>query len=79
MYVNTVALLGAGLGNDAAIEIAAHRPDVIFALDKDATETALGLLRRHRLLFNSSRVVALPKDLKNMQEQELSQFLLEVL
>lgn len=74
-YLNAVALLGAGLGASAAIEIAANRPDVIFALDRDATAQAIELVRRHRLLFNSSTVLTLPRDLKDFPEPELAEFL----
>lgn len=75
-YLNSIALLGTGLGNDAAIEIAANRSDVIFALDKDATAQALRLQSRHRLLFNNSSVLFLGTDLKDMNEDDLAALLI---
>lgn len=77
-YCPSVALSGTGCGPDYASEIAAHAPEVVWALDADATSHAVALQRRHALLFNQSRVATLPCDLKDMEEDELCNFITDL-
>ena len=76
-YCNAVALAGTGCSAEYANEISAHAQDVIWALDADATSLALRLHNKHSMLFDSSRVQVLEKDIKNMDEDELQQFMQE--
>lgn len=70
-YTNACALLGTGCNQQCAEEIAAFHCDVWWALDADATRAAISQARRYRLLFESSRVMTLDKDFKNMTEEEV--------
>lgn len=71
-YVNSVALLGTGIGTDRALEIAefATRP-VSIALDQDATALSFVYEQRFGHMWDNPQVLPLPKDLKNMTEDEL--------
>ena len=75
-YVNSVALLGTGVGSDRASEIARHstRPLVV-ALDQDATDIAFRIARKWSLLWEDVVVLPLTKDIKNMNEEELKELL----
>jgi hypothetical protein len=73
--VDSVALLGTGCNTEYATEIAAHYKHVVWALDDDATAQALRLMRKHGLLFESSRVLVLQEDLKDMKEEELCELI----
>ena len=75
-YLNSVALLGTGIGTDRAVEIAdtATRP-VVLALDQDATSLAFKWARKYSLLWEDVEVLPLTKDIKNMTEQELQELL----
>lgn len=70
-YTGAVSLCGTGCGPEYANELASHTRNVIWALDADATATAIRWHRRYSMMFDSSRVLPLPKDLKNMTEPEL--------
>jgi DNA primase len=70
-YINSIALLGTTLSDDAAFEIAQTFRHVIVALDADAAAQGIALQRRLRLLFSQTDVLLLPCDLKDMQEEEL--------
>jgi hypothetical protein len=74
-YVNAIALCGTGCGPDYAQEIQAHAPNVVWALDADATNLALRLHREYSLLFLTSRVQPLAMDLKDMAEVDLAKLL----
>ena len=74
-YVNAVALCGTGCGPDYAHEIAAHTPNVVWALDADATAMAVKLHRKYALMFLTSRVQPLGCDIKDMQEADVAQLL----
>lgn len=74
-YLNSVALLGTGCGPDYAAELAAHVRNVVWALDADATQTALKWHRKYNLMFDSSRVLVLDKDLKDKKENEIESLL----
>ncbi|MDJ0764819.1 MAG: hypothetical protein QNJ97_17695 [Myxococcota bacterium] len=77
-YVDAVAINGTGCGPDYINEIAAHKRNVIWALDNDATGQAIELDRRWGLLFDSSRVLMLDEDFKNMSEPALRTKLEEI-
>ena len=71
-YVSSVALLGTHLGIDRIEEIVQQNfTRVRIALDQDATEKAFRHLRKWGAFFNEVDVLPLPKDLKDMTEDEL--------
>lgn len=77
-YVNSVALLGTGVGSDRALEIAQHSTtSLVVALDQDATDTAFRIARKWSLLWGDVSVLPLTKDIKNMNEEELKDLLNE--
>lgn len=75
-YMNAASLLGTGIGQDKAIEIATYstRP-VILALDNDATDLSFKWARKYGLLWDDVIVLPLKKDLKDMTEQQLKELL----
>lgn len=75
MYLNAVSLNGTGCSADYANEIAGHFRRVVWALDNDATQQAVKLMRRHSLLFDESRLLPLERDLKDMGEDALERLL----
>lgn len=75
MYVHTVSLVGTGCGPDYINEIVAHSRNVVWALDADATALAVKWNRKYTLLFDSSRVLPLERDLKDMDEKSLRRLL----
>jgi hypothetical protein len=76
-YIDSVALCGSGCSLDYAMEIAAHYRNVVWALDADATAHALRLMRKHSVLFDTSRVLVLEKDIKDEDEERLMEILYE--
>lgn len=70
-----VAMCGSGLGPDSIAEIAAHKRNVVWAFDQDATAKALKHHRKYGLFFDSSRILELTQDLKDMKENELCELL----
>ena len=74
-YVNAVALCGTGCGPEYALEIASHAHSVVWCLDADATELAMRWQRKYSMMFQSSSVRPLEKDMKDMTEAELSNFM----
>jgi len=70
-YVDCVALLGTSLPVPALAELCEYYNKVVWALDADATATALANHRRYSIFFESSRVAVLEQDLKNMSEADL--------
>ena len=77
-YINSVALLGTGIGQVRAEEIAEHaRNGVIMALDQDATGLSFRWARKWGLLWGDVTVLPLKQDLKDMNEQELKELLNE--
>jgi hypothetical protein len=74
-YIDCVALGGTGVGPDYVQEIAAHARYVIWALDPDATDQALALHRKYSLAFESSRVMVLARDIKDMTEDAVQELL----
>ncbi len=71
-YVNSIALLGTGVGMSKAEEIAQHatRP-IVIALDPDALQKAFKIAAEYHLLLNAPRVMLLDKDIKDMEEDYL--------
>lgn len=76
-YVDAIALLGTGVSLRALNEIAAHYRKVVWALDADATSTAVNQARKYGIYFDSSRVKILERDFKNEEESCLKEILLE--
>ena len=70
-YTDAVALCGTGCGPDYAMELAAHCPNIVWALDADATAQSIKLMRRYAMLFSTSNVLVLEQDFKNMTEEEI--------
>ena len=66
-YCTAVALLGTSMSHEAAIEVSTTRPKhVTIALDEDAINTAYKLKRWFGLLWPSTDVLHLRKDVKDM-------------
>jgi hypothetical protein len=76
-YVDSIALLGTGVSLRALTEIAQHYRRVVWALDADATATAVNQARKYGIYFESSRVKILQRDFKNEEESCLSDILSE--
>jgi len=75
-YVNSVALLGTGVGLNKASEIAEYAPrPLIVALDQDATVTSFRLAQRYAALWGDVRIQMLQKDIKDMEEKDVCQLL----
>ena len=71
-YVNTVALLGTGIGLARAMEIANYAPrPIVMALDQDASEISIKWARKYALLWGDVKVLLLDKDLKDLPEPDL--------
>lgn len=73
-----VALCGGDVGPDYIRELSSYALNIVWALDPDATGKAVALSSRYSFSFDSSRVLMLKKDLKNMSEPELIETLSEV-
>lgn len=78
-FANAVALCGTSCGHEYALEIAQNNSRVVWALDADATTTAMRMHQQWQPLFDESRVLVLPCDIKDMREPTLVEFLKEVL
>lgn len=74
-YRNAVALCGTGCGEEVIAEISKQCRVVTWALDADATESALQLQSRYRLMFERSVVQVLDRDIKDMDEELLESVL----
>lgn len=76
-YLSSVALLGTHFNEDNAYYIKKHaRGPVYLALDADAWNQAVRLVMLHRSIF-PMQLVKLPKDLKDMGDEELNSFMFE--
>lgn len=76
-YLSSVALLGTHFNEDNAYYIKKHaRGPVYLALDADAWNQAVRLVVQHRGIL-PMRLVKLPKDLKDMGDEELNSFMFE--
>jgi hypothetical protein len=78
LYTDSVALCGTGCNLDYAGEIAAHYRNVVWALDADATDQSIKLMRKHALLFENSSVLVLEQDMKDMEEEDLCAIMAEI-
>lgn len=68
-YVNSVALLGTGIGLSRAKEIADNTTGpIIVALDNDATDLSFKYAEKYKLLWGDVRVLPLKIDIKDMPE-----------
>ena len=76
-FPQAVAMCGGGIGVSYVAEIAKYARNVTWAFDQDATISAIQHHKRYALLFDSSVVLPLPKDLKDMKENELCDILSE--
>tara|TARA_R110000765_G_scaffold49367_3_gene100382 strand:- start:5880 stop:6470 length:591 start_codon:yes stop_codon:yes gene_type:complete len=74
-FANALALCGTGLTAEALHELAAVTRDVVWALDADATGTAIANHMRHKVYFDTSSVLTLDADFKNMTDEEIKQCL----
>jgi len=75
-YVNSVALLGTGVGFSRATEIAENTSQtVIVALDQDAIDLSFKWAKKYKLMWGDVKVLPLKKDMKNMTEQDLRELL----
>lgn len=75
-FVNSVALLGTGIGMDRAIEIADHAPRPLYiAFDQDATALAFRWARRYALLWGDVHVLPLKHDIKDMEDNDIETLL----
>lgn len=73
-WPNVVAINGGNLGPGYVQELTSHNGRrVTWALDGDATNTAIKLHRKYSLFFDSSMVLVLHEDIKDMGEKELAQ------
>ena len=70
-YATSVALCGTGLTAEALHELAAVTRDVVWALDADATGTAIANHMKNKLYFDSSSVLTLEADFKNLTDKEV--------
>lgn len=71
-YCTTVALLGTAMSHDGAMEIAHVRPNhVTIALDEDAINTAYKLKSWFGLLWPTTDVIHLRKDVKDMSYKQI--------
>lgn len=72
-YAQCAALLGTTLSKDVLELLIDHFKKIYIALDNDATAKAIRMKRELRTLFDVN-VIMLPKDPKDMDEQELELF-----
>ena len=78
-YATAVALLGTKMGLSRAQELAEHGAGrLVLALDQDVTSKSFELAKRYALLWDDVTVLPLERDLKDMQEEELCELLLQV-
>lgn len=77
-YRDSVALLGCSLNMEQVIELMEGYPNVVVALDPDATDKAIKMKKEYAGYFNTFRVMQLNKDPKDMNEEELEREFLTV-
>jgi ribosomal protein L37AE/L43A len=73
-----VAMCGGGIGPDYVRELTAYAKHIVWAFDSDATAAALRHHRNYGLCFESSSVLPLGDDLKDLSEDELKEVLSHV-
>ena len=74
-FISCAAICGTGLSPEAVQELSATTRNIVWALDADATGEAIRQNRKNRIYFDSSRVLTLPKDFKNMTDEEITECL----
>ena len=74
-YVRSAALCGTHAPPEYVQEIAANASNVIWALDADALGQSVKQHRANSLLFNSSTLLPLERDIKDMAENDLADLL----
>jgi hypothetical protein len=72
-WPQVVAMCGGGIGPDYVQEITAFARDIVWAFDPDATANAIRHHRRYSIFFDSSSVLPLVADIKDMTEEELQE------
>lgn len=71
-HFNTVALLGTRLTDDKLEELSAiGARNTLFGMDGDATGKAIDMVRQNMLLFESTGVVLLGRDFKDVPDAEI--------
>lgn len=75
-YAPTVALNGTGVNMGDIEELNSLYDRVVWALDADAFNLSLRWKRKYGMYFRTCRAARLPKDLKDMKEDELEEFYL---
>jgi ribosomal protein L37AE/L43A len=73
-----VAMCGGGIGPDYVRELTAYAKNIVWAFDQDATASALRHHRTYGLCFESSSVLPLEADLKDLDEPTLKEVLSHV-
>jgi hypothetical protein len=77
-YITSAALLGTHMTNDVVMHLRNHFDSLIIALDKDATDKAFELMH-HSILFREGiSILPLPKDIKDMDDDEVRETILGV-
>ena len=76
-YVDSVALLGTGVGMEKAVEIAMYKRagKVLVALDQDATNQAFNIVHKWAGIWGDVSVLPLEQDIKDMDEASLRNLL----
>lgn len=75
-YCSSVALIGVYMDSVKAREIAkTDKKTAIFCLDKDAFQKTIKLANTYGSMFEKHKAVCPPRDLKDMGEQELREYL----
>ena len=70
-----IAMNGGGVGVNYLAEIAKYVRHIVWAFDQDATGAALRHKRKYSMLFESSAVLPLKHDFKDMTEDEICTYL----
>lgn len=70
-----VSMCGGGVSKEAAYEIKSLCRNVIWAFDADATKVAIEHHQKYKINFDTSRVLILDQDLKDMEESALEELL----
>jgi len=75
-YVPTLALNGTNLSDIALDEVlSSNFKHITFALDADASEKAVHMARKYRVMFKSTKVLMLKQDIKDMKPRELQELM----
>lgn len=72
-----VSMCGGGTSKEAAYELKSLCRNVIWAFDQDASDLAIKHHQKYKINFNTSKVLLLDVDLKDMPEDDLRALLVE--